>query len=249
MKTILIIEDDEAYRNKLSSILSTTFEVIQAQNGTEGLYMFKKYSNTIMCILLDLMLPDISGIELCYKVRERSNIPIIIQTAKNTDVNKVIGLEIGADDYIVKPYSSRELIARIHAVLRRFAQVHAKNYVVSPDKVYIDNNKNVSFKGIEINHKKMIICMNDHDTHMPLKEFELLYLLTQKAEQAVSRRQILDHIWNINNDNNSVNIQDTKTLDVHIKRIRSKIKDAFSGCKEEDIPKIMTIRKYGYKLI
>ena len=224
MSKILVVEDEESFRDALAFVLSKEgFEVKLVQDGQAAVETFEKEGADL--ILLDLMLPGINGLEVCKNIRARSNVPIIMVTAKNEEVDKVIGLELGADDYVTKPFSSRELVARIRAVLRRGNDVEvASDYgvlEVGPVRIDIDRHS-VSVRGEAIS--------------LPLKEFDLLELLVRNSGRVLTRGQLIDRVWG----NNYVG--DTKTLDVHIKRLRAKIE------KDPAEPvHLLTVRGLGYK--
>jgi two-component system response regulator RegX3 len=175
-------------------------------------------------ILLDLMLPGLSGNEVCREVRNTSNVPIIMLTAKDTEIDKVVGLEIGADDYVTKPYSTRELLARMKAVLRRKADP-------------IEQQEGILKAGsVEMDVEQHIVSVHGEKVQMPLKEFELLELLMENVNRVLTRGQIIDRVWGSNY------YGDTKTLDVHVKRIRSKIEDDPARPRH-----LLTVRGLGYK--
>ena len=209
MTRILIVEDEESYREPLVYQLTREgYDVSAAASGEEGLELFTK--GGIDLVLLDLMLPGIDGTALCRRIREQSRVPIIMRTAKSAEIDKVVGLEIGADDYVTKPYSFRELLARIRAVLRR-------------------NQGAVEASGVVDDDIPLVF--------FPLKEFELLEYLMQNKGRVMTRHQLIDRIWG------SDYVGDTKTLDVHVKRVRSKI--------EEDPAHpqyLTTVRGLGYKI-
>lgn len=224
MTRVLVVEDEESFREALEFMLSKEgFEVALAATGTDALVEFDR--NGADLILLDLMLPGMSGTEVCRTIRAKSKVPIIMVTAKADEVDKVVGLEIGADDYVTKPFSSRELVARIRAVLRRNADFEEEPVIstleVGPVRLDIERHK-VSVRGVAIS--------------LPLKEFDLLELLMRNAGRVLTRGQLIDRVWGSNY------VGDTKTLDVHIKRLRAKI--------EQDPAEpvhIMTVRGLGYK--
>ena len=224
MTRVLVVEDEESFREALEFMLSKEgFEVALAATGTDALVEFDR--NGADLILLDLMLPGMSGTEVCRTIRTKSKVPIIMVTAKADEVDKVVGLEIGADDYVTKPFSSRELVARIRAVLRRNADFEESPVVstleVGPVRLDIERHK-VSVRGEAIS--------------LPLKEFDLLELLMRNAGRVLTRGQLIDRVWGSNY------VGDTKTLDVHIKRLRAKI--------EQDPAEpvhILTVRGLGYK--
>jgi two-component system response regulator RegX3 len=224
MTRVLVVEDEESFREALEFMLSKEgFEVALASTGTDALVEFDR--NGADLILLDLMLPGMSGTEVCRTIRTKSKVPIIMVTAKADEVDKVVGLEIGADDYVTKPFSSRELVARIRAVLRRNSDFEEEPEVstleVGPVRIDIERHK-VSVRGEAIS--------------LPLKEFDLLELLMRNAGRVLTRGQLIDRVWGSNY------VGDTKTLDVHIKRLRAKI--------EQDPAEpvhILTVRGLGYK--
>ena len=226
MTRILVIEDEKSFSEPLSFLLGKEgYAVEVAADGNEAISKFDKSGADL--VLLDLMLPGISGTEVCKQIRATSNVPIIMLTAKDDEVDKVVGLELGADDYVTKPYSSRELLARVRAVLRRNGDIAGDNFVtttvqVGPLKLDADRHL-VNFKGSNI--------------ALPLKEFELLEFLMRNAGRVLTRMQIIDRIWG------SDYVGDTKTLDVHIKRLRSKFE---SDPANPEL--IQTIRGLGYKM-
>ncbi len=228
MPQILVVDDEPVFRDTLAfNLRRDGFDVVTAGDGVAAVDAFHSAAPDL--ILLDLMLPGISGIEVCKRVRENSSVPIIMVTAKDDEIDKVVGLEVGADDYLTKPYSYRELLARIRAVLRRTstdsAAVSEPNEVLRVGRIQMDTEAHeVRVAGREI--------------QMPLREFELLELFLNNPDRVLTRNQILDRIWGLNY------IGDTKTLDVHVKRIRSKI--------EEDPAHpsaLVTVRGLGYKLV
>jgi len=226
MTRILVVEDEKSFSEPLAFLLGKEgYEVEVAADGNEAIAKFDKSGADL--VLLDLMLPGISGTEVCKQIRATSNVPIIMLTAKDDEVDKVVGLELGADDYVTKPYSSRELLARVRAVLRRNGDIAGDNLVtttvqVGPLKLDADRHL-VTFKGEQI--------------MLPLKEFELLEFLMRNAGRVLTRVQIIDRIWG------SDYVGDTKTLDVHIKRLRSKFE---SDPANPEL--IQTIRGLGYKM-
>jgi len=226
MSKILIIEDEASFSEAITFLLKKEgFDVAVANNGQDGINLFDK--NGADLILLDLMLPGLSGTEVCRQIRLKSNVPIIMLTARDTEIDKVVGLELGADDYVTKPYSSRELIARINAVLRRkgdFQLEEGESTTVQVGEIKLDSDRHiVSFKG--------------ENVALPLKEFELLEFLMRNAGRVLTRIQIIDRIWG--NDY----VGDTKTLDVHIKRLRSKLE-----ADPANPELIQTVRGLGYKM-
>ncbi len=222
MTKILVVEDEESFREGVSFILSKEgYEVIDAADGNDAIIKFEREGADL--VLLDVMLPGLSGLEVCKKLRTLTKVPIIMLTAKDTELDKVLGLEIGADDYITKPFSSRELLARVKAILRRTGNVDIKSAILEIGPVRVDTERHtVSVEGI--------------DQSLPLKEFDLLVYLMQNAGRVLTRTQLIDRIWG------SDYFGDTKTLDVHVKRLRSRIE------KDAANPKfIQTIRGLGYK--
>ena len=225
MTRILVVEDESSFSEALEFLLGKEgFSVVTAATGTEALKKFEQ--GGIDLVLLDLMLPEISGTEVCRQIRAKSKIPIIMLTAKDSEVDKVVGLEIGADDYVTKPYSARELVARINAVLRRNGG----------DVVQLDPGV-MSVHGIRMDIDRHQVSINGIPASLPLKEFELLEFLMRNAGRVLTRMQLIDRVWG------SDYVGDTKTLDVHIKRLRAKIEDDPAN------PNIIqTVRGLGYKM-
>ena len=224
MTKVLVIEDEESFREALEFILTKEgFQIESAATGPDGLTAFDKYHPDI--ILLDLMLPGMSGTDVCKSIRAKSNVPIIMLTAKDAEVDKVVGLEVGADDYVTKPFSSPELIARIRAVLRRGS---SEPRVVDEDVI--------EFGPIRLDVARHSVQVNGQEVTMPLKEFEVLEYLMENTGRVLTRGQLMDRIWGSNY------VGDGKTLDVHIKRLRSKIESDPAN------PKLLhTVRGLGYK--
>jgi two-component system, OmpR family, response regulator RegX3 len=225
MTKILIVEDESSFSEALEFLLGKEgFSVITAATGTEALKKFEQ--GGIDLILLDLMIPEISGTEVCRQIRAKSKVPIIMLTAKDSEVDKVVGLEIGADDYVTKPYSARELVARINAVLRRNGSESAS----------VESGM-ITVQGIRMDIDRHQVSVNGIPVSLPLKEFELLEFLMRNSGRVLTRIQLIDRVWG------SDYVGDTKTLDVHIKRIRAKIEDDPAN------PKIIqTVRGLGYKM-
>jgi two-component system response regulator RegX3 len=225
MARILVVEDEETLAEAISFLLSKEgFDVAVASSGPAAIESFDKTGADL--ILLDLMLPGLSGTEVCRQIRTKSSVPIIMLTAKDSEIDKVVGLEIGADDYVTKPYSSRELIARIRAVLRRgeLNEIGDDGSILEVGPVRMDTDRHV-------------ISVNGEVTPIPLKEFELLEFLMRNAGRVLTRVQLIDRVWG------SDYVGDTKTLDVHIKRLRAKIE------KDPANPEyIQTVRGMGYKM-
>ena len=225
MTKILIVEDESSFSEALSFLLGKEgYEVAVAATGTDAIKQFNE--NGADLILLDLMIPEVSGVEVCKTIRTTSQVPIIMLTAKDSEIDKVVGLELGADDYVTKPYSSRELIARIKAVLRRG----------SGEDVATEHGIH-SVSGIRLDIGKHQVTVNGTQISLPLKEFELLEFLMRNSGRVLTRSQLIDRIWG------GDYYGDTKTLDVHIKRLRSKIE-----ADPANPVLIQTIRGLGYKL-
>lgn len=225
MTKILVVEDEASLSEAIAFLLSKEgFEVAVAETGPAALEKFEHEGADL--ILLDLMLPGLPGTEVCRQIRTKSSVPIIMLTAKDSEIDKVVGLEIGADDYVTKPYSSRELIARIRAVLRRGELIETEAEVgilqVGPVRLDIDRH---------------LLSVNGVPVSLPLKEFELLEFLMRNSGRVLTRMQLIDRVWG------SDYVGDTKTLDVHIKRLRAKIE------KDPANPEfIQTVRGLGYKI-
>ena len=208
---LLIVDDDENIAELISLYLTKEcFDTMMVHDGEDALSAFDTYAPNL--ILLDLMLPGIDGYQVCRDIRSRSNTPIIMLSAKGEVFDKVLGLELGADDYIIKPFDAKELIARVKAVLRRYQP--GKSDSASDDK-----GKCVSYPGITINLTNYSVVVDNIQVEMPPKELELLYFLASSPNQVFTREQLLDQIWGYEY------IGDTRTVDVHIKRIREKIKN------------------------
>ena len=224
MTKILIVEDESSFSEAIAFLLGKEgFETDVAENGRTALELFK--ANSYDLVLLDLMIPEVSGIEVCRAIRTTSMVPIIMLTAKDSEVDKVVGLELGADDYVTKPYSSRELVARIKAVLRRGTPESA------------DSNSAIQAAGnIRMDVERHQVTVNGTLINLPLKEFELLEFLMRNEGRVLTRGQLIDRVWG------GDYYGDTKTLDVHIKRLRSKIEEDSANPQL-----IQTIRGLGYK--
>jgi two-component system response regulator RegX3 len=223
MTKILVVEDEQSLREPLVYLLEKEgYEVVDAADGEQAVKVFNAQEPDL--ILLDLMLPKKSGNEVCQIIRQTSNVPIIMLTAKDSEIDKVVGLEIGADDYVTKPYSTPELKARIKAVLRRN---------IEPQ---VELGNVLEAGGVRMDIERHEVEVNGQRVQLPLKEFELLELLLENVNRVLTRGQIIDRVWG------SDYFGDTKTLDVHVKRIRSKI--------EEDPARpehLVTVRGLGYK--
>ncbi|MBY0177813.1 MULTISPECIES: response regulator transcription factor [Curtobacterium] len=224
MTKILIVDDEPALSEPLEFLLQREgYETAVAADGVTALSKFDSENPDL--VLLDLMLPGLSGTEVCRQIRTRSNVPIIMLTAKDSEVDIVVGLELGADDYVTKPYSTRELLARIRAVLRRRTED-------DPGDMGI-----LQVGGIRMDVERHTVSVDGSETPMPLKEFELLELLLRNAGRVLTRGQLIDRVWG------SDYFGDTKTLDVHIKRIRSKIE------RVPSTPEVLvTVRGLGYRI-
>ena len=224
MTRILVVEDEESYRDPLSYLLRKEgYEVSLAATGPEAIAEFDRGGADL--VLLDLMLPGISGTEVCRQLRQRGNVPVIMLTAKDSEIDKVVGLEIGADDYVTKPYSSRELLARIRAILRRRTE---------PEPA---DDEALQVGGIRLDSDRHTVEVDGEPTAFPLKEFELLELLLRNAGRVLTRGQLIDRVWG------SDYVGDTKTLDVHVKRIRAKVE-----VDPANPVRLLTVRGLGYKL-
>jgi len=220
---ILVVEDEESFRDALSYMLRKEgFEVQSADTGPAALELFDRQGADL--VLLDLMLPGLSGTEVCRTLRAKSSVPVIMLTAKDSEVDKVVGLELGADDYVTKPYSTRELVARIRAVLRR----HGEPEDLIPSTIEAGP--------VRMDVDRHVVSVGGEQVPMPLKEFELLELLLRNAGRVLTRGQLIDRVWG------SDYVGDTKTLDVHVKRLRSKIEPDPAAPKH-----IVTVRGLGYK--
>ncbi|HEX2806700.1 MAG TPA: response regulator transcription factor [Kineosporiaceae bacterium] len=223
MTRILVVEDEESFSDPLSYLLRREgYEVAVADDGPKALEEFDR--NGADLVLLDLMLPGIPGTEVCRQLRSRSNVPVIMLTAKDGEIDKVVGLELGADDYVTKPYSSRELVARVRAVLRRGTE---------PDALV---PAAVEAGPVRMDVERHVVTVNSRQVAMPLKEFELLEILLRNAGRVLTRMQLIDRVWG------SDYVGDTKTLDVHVKRLRSKIEPDPANPQY-----LVTVRGLGYK--
>ncbi len=223
MTRILIVEDEISFSDPLSYLLSKEgYEVSVAENGNDALSEFDSAGADL--VLLDLMLPGLSGVDVCRALRQRSNVPVIMLTAKDSEIDKVVGLELGADDYVTKPYSSRELLARIKAVLRRQAE---------PEELVPTT---LEAGPVRMDVMRHVVSVGGAQTSFPLKEFELLEMLLRNAGRVLTRIQLIDRVWG------SDYVGDTKTLDVHIKRLRAKVE-----ADPANPAHILTVRGLGYK--
>ncbi len=223
MTRILLVEDEESFSDPLSYLLRKEgYEVAVAETGPAALEDFERGGADL--VLLDLMLPGLSGMDVCRALRQRSSVPVIMLTAKDSEIDKVVGLEIGADDYVTKPYSSRELLARIKAVLRRGQE---------PDDL---KPATLESGPVRMDVERHVVTVNGQHTALPLKEFELLEMLLRNSGRVLTRMQLIDRVWG------SDYVGDTKTLDVHVKRLRAKVEP------DPTSPQfIVTVRGLGYK--
>jgi two-component system, OmpR family, response regulator RegX3 len=220
---VLVVEDEESYSDPLAYLLRKEgFDVVIADTGPGALDEFDRTGADI--VLLDLMLPGLSGTEVCRELRRRSSVPVIMVTAKDSEVDKVVGLELGADDYVTKPYSPRELVARVRAVLRRGAdQGELLNATLEAGPVRMDVERHV-------------VSVDNTEVRLPLKEFELLEMFLRNTGRVLTRGQLIDRIWGADY------VGDTKTLDVHVKRLRAKLE------QDPSQPELLvTVRGLGYK--
>jgi two-component system response regulator RegX3 len=223
MTRVLVVEDEESYSDALSYMLRKEgFEVAIAATGPDALAEFDRAGADI--VLLDLMLPGMSGTEVCRQIRQTSNVPVIMVSAKDDEVDKVVGLELGADDYVTKPYSPRELVARIRAVLRRGTEPDLAPMTLEAGPVRMDTERHV-------------VTIDGADVRLPLKEFELLEMFLRNPGRVLTRGQLIDRVWG------SDYVGDTKTLDVHVKRLRAKIEPS-----PAEPVFLTTVRGLGYKL-
>ncbi|NNG37834.1 response regulator transcription factor [Flexivirga sp. ID2601S] len=223
MTRILVVEDEESISDPLGYLLGKEgYDVALVETGPDALVEFDRGGADL--VLLDLMLPGMSGVDVCRALRQKSNVPVIMLTAKDSEVDKVVGLELGADDYVTKPYSSRELLARIKAVLRRGQEADEllpATLQSGPVRMDVDRHT---------------VVVDGEPTALPLKEFELLELLLRNTGRVLTRGQLIDRVWG------SDYVGDTKTLDVHIKRLRAKVEPDPASPRY-----IVTVRGLGYK--
>jgi two-component system, OmpR family, response regulator RegX3 len=224
MTRVLIVEDEDSFSDALSYMLRREgFEAVVSATGPEALEEFDRGGADI--VLLDLMLPGLPGTEVCRALRARSSVPIIMLTAKDGEIDKVVGLELGADDYVTKPYSARELVARIRAVLRRRGDAEQSGDAV------------LEAGPVRMDVERHVVAVDGQQVALPLKEFDLLELLMRNAGRVLTRMQLIDRVWG------SDYVGDTKTLDVHVKRLRAKIEPDPANPKY-----LLTVRGLGYKL-
>ena len=226
MTHVLIVEDEESLADPLAFLLRKEgFEASVITVGAQALSTFDRVSPDI--VLLDLMLPGMSGTEICKALRTRSSVPVIMVTARDSEIDKVVGLELGADDYVTKPYSARELIARIRAVLRRGGDLAEEDLDIGI----------LEAGPVRMDVERHIVAVNGEQITLPLKEFDLLEYLLRNAGRVLTRGQLIDRVWGADY------VGDTKTLDVHVKRLRSKIEPDPANPKH-----LITVRGLGYKL-
>ena len=225
MTRVLVVEDEESISDPLSYLLRQEgFEVAVAATGPDGLAEFDRSGADI--VLLDLMLPGLSGTEVCRALRAKSSVPVIMLTARDSEIDKVVGLELGADDYVTKPFSSRELVARVRAVLRRRGAEPEE-----PTQAALEAGP------VRMDVERHVVTVSGRHVPLPLKEFELLELLLRNAGRVLTRSQLIDRVWGADY------VGDTKTLDVHVKRLRAKI-EPDPGTPQH----LVTVRGLGYKL-
>ncbi|KUI36312.1 XRE family transcriptional regulator [Mycobacterium sp. IS-1496] len=226
MTSVLIVEDEESLADPLAFLLRKEgFETTVVADGPSALAEFDRSGADI--VLLDLMLPGMSGTDVCKQLRARSSVPVIMVTARDSEIDKVVGLELGADDYVTKPYSARELIARIRAVLRRGVEVDDPGI---PDGV-------LEAGPVRMDVERHVVSVNGEAITLPLKEFDLLEYLMRNSGRVLTRGQLIDRVWGADY------VGDTKTLDVHVKRLRSKIE-----ADPANPVHLVTVRGLGYKL-
>ena len=226
MTRVLIVEDEESLADPLAFLLRKEgFEAAVATDGPSALAEFDRAGADI--VLLDLMLPGMSGTDVCKQLRARSSVPVIMVTARDSELDKVLGLELGADDYVTKPYSARELMARIRAVLRRGGEADDGGLGESV----------LEAGGVRMDVERHIVSVNGRRIALPLKEFDLLEYLMRNKGRVLTRGQLIDRVWGADY------VGDTKTLDVHVKRLRSKIED-----DPANPVLLVTVRGLGYKL-
>ncbi len=227
--TILVVEDEEAFVDALTVGLQREgFRVEVARDGAQALDLFEAVAPDL--VLLDVMLPKVSGVDVCRELRRRSKVPIIMVTARGSEIDTVVGLEVGADDYVTKPYRLRELVARMRAVLRRSPGDAAVEAEANPEAMRVGD--------VTLDPDRHEVVIRGQQVSLPLKEFELLALLLENAGRVLSRDTLIDRIWGLDY------VGDTKTLDVHIKRLRGKVEDDPSNPS-----RIVTIRGLGYKYV
>ena len=223
MTRVLIIEDEQSYRETLEFLLAREgYDVVTAADGTSGLAAFERSGADL--VLLDLMMPGLSGTDVCRRIRASSSVPIIMVTARDSEIDTVVGLELGADDYVTKPFSQRELLARMRAVLRRRGEPEEPSTILEVGDVRLDADRHV-------------VTVRGEQVKLALKEFELLEVLLANAGRVMTRGQLIDRVWGMDY------VGDTKTLDVHVKRLRAKIES------DPAQPQLLTtVRGLGYRI-
>ncbi len=223
MTRVLVVEDEESYSDPLAYLLRKEgFDVVVADTGPGALAEYDAGGADI--VLLDLMLPGLPGVEVCRELRRRSSVPVVMVSAKDTEIDKVVGLELGADDYVTKPYSPRELVARVRAVLRRGSdpgELVSSTLDAGPVRMDVDRH---------------VVHVRNVEVRLPLKEFELLEMFLRNSGRVLTRGQLIDRVWGADY------VGDTKTLDVHVKRLRAKIEEDPSNPTM-----LVTVRGLGYK--
>ncbi|GAA4841698.1 response regulator transcription factor [Luteimicrobium xylanilyticum] len=240
MTRILVVEDEESYRDPLTYQLEREgFDVAAAATGPEALTAYDALESQggVDLVLLDLMLPGLDGTEVCRELRRRGDVPVIMLTAKDTEIDKVVGLELGADDYVTKPYSFRELLARMRAVLRRRASSQPAAGGGAADADEIDDDV-LEVGPVRMDVDRHTVTVGGEPVSFPLKEFELLELLLRNAGRVLTRGQLIDRVWG------SDYVGDTKTLDVHVKRVRAKIEPDPGNPQH-----LLTVRGLGYRFV
>jgi two-component system, OmpR family, response regulator RegX3 len=232
--TVLLVEDEASFVEALTiGLRREGFDVVVAVDGAEALEMFDEVQPDL--VLLDVMLPKVTGLDVCRELRSRSDVPIIMVTAKGSEIDTVVGLEVGADDYVTKPYRLRELVARMRAVLCRRASVPATGPATGPGPD-VPGDAVVEVGDVRIDHQRHEVVVRGEQVKLPLKEFELLALLLENAGWVLTRDTLIDRVWGTDY------VGDTKTLDVHVKRLRSKVETDPAAPT-----RIVTIRGLGYK--
>ncbi len=225
MTRVLIVEDEESFADPMTFMLRKEgFTPAVATNGQDALDEFDRNGADI--VLLDLMLPGMSGTDVCKQLRQRSGVPVIMVTARDSEIDKVVGLELGADDYITKPYSARELIARVRAVLRRGGEASEE---LPPDAA-------LEAGPVRMDVERHVVTVSGEEISLPLKEFDLLEYLLRNVGRVLTRAQLIDRVWGADY------VGDTKTLDVHVKRLRAKLEPDPAEPKY-----LVTVRGLGYK--
>ncbi len=240
MTRILVVEDEESYRDPLTYQLEREgFDVASVATGPEALTTYDALvpQGGVDLVLLDLMLPGLDGTEVCRELRRRGDVPVIMLTAKDTEIDKVVGLELGADDYVTKPYSFRELLARMRAVLRRRSAAQPGDVGVVAGVDDLDDDV-LAAGPVRMDVDRHTVLVGGEPVSFPLKEFELLELLLRNAGRVLTRGQLIDRVWG------SDYVGDTKTLDVHVKRVRAKVEPDPGNPRH-----LLTVRGLGYRFV